>query len=206
MDIEQTGLQTIITVFISFIVILAIFLSLTWVGWKREGRRGDTCPYTHEPMRLGVDVAASLNFYVNAFLQEQERPNNPDIDFGKAAYCPKTGRIFPNCVQAGEQISLSWNFIQKRYKGAFVSWGSMSPEEQGVVKLLHESVDEFQTEKSSPKLRPEDVEEEYALTSPGPLYIDKATRVLMGWKKVPGTYFEVLVVQSPTFQTLEETI
>jgi hypothetical protein len=157
-------------------------------------------------MRLGIDVASSLASYVNAYLQEQEQPDNPDIDFGNAAYCPQSGRIFPNCVHAGEQVALSWDFIKKRYKGAFVSWGSLTEEERGVVKLLHETVEEFQTEKSSYKLRPEDVEGEYVVMAPGPLYIDKATRVLMGWKKVPGTYFEVLVVQKPKFQTIEETL
>lgn len=206
MDIEQVGFHAIIVVFFSFFTILGILFLLLWVGWKKEGRRGDTCPYTHEPMRLGCDVAASLAAYVNAFLQEQQKPDNPDIDFGYAAYCPKTGRIFPHCVQAGEQVSLSWDFLKQRYKGAFVSWGSLSEEERGILKLLHEYIEEFQIEKSSPEFRPEKIEEEYALLSPGPLYVDKATKVLMGWKKVPGTYFEVLVVQKPKFQSIEETL
>ena len=206
MDIEQVGFHTIIAVFFSFFGILIILISLLWIGWKKEGRRGDTCPYTRESMRLGCDVAASLAAHVNAYLQEQQKPDNPDIDFGCAAFCPKTGRIFPHCVQAGEQISLSWDFIRRQYKGSFVSWGSLSEEERGIVKLLHEYVEEFQTEQSSPMLRPEEIEEEYAFLAPGPLYIDKATKVLVGWKKVPGTYFEVLVVQKPKFQSIEETL
>ena len=206
MNVEQLGYGTIVVVFLSFAMTLGILVFFLWFDWKKEGRRGDTCPYTHEPMCLGVDVAASLAAYVNAFLIEQEQPDNPEIDFERAAYCPKTGRIFPDCVRPGEQISLSWDFIKRRYPGTFISWGALPEEERGVIKLLHDSFESFQTEKNSSKLRPEDVENEYATALPGPLYVDKSKKVLMGWKKVPGTYFEVLVVQKPKFQSLEETL
>jgi hypothetical protein len=205
-SIETLGVQTIIVVVASFVITLSILVSFAWFGWKKEIRRGDTCPYTKEPMRLGMDIANSLTVYVNAFLQEQQKMDNPPIDFSKAAYCPKTGRIFTDCVSGGDQIYLGWDFLHKRCKGTFVSWGSLSEEEQGVLKLLHESVDEFQTEKSSKRLRLEEVEEEFAELAPGPLYVDRRERTLMGWKKVPGTYFEVLVVQRPKFQSVEETL
>ena len=206
MNVEQVGYGAVVVVFLSFLVSFVILIFFTWFGWKKEGRRGDTCPYTHEPMRLGVDIATSLTGYVNAFIKEQEQPDNPDIDFAKAAYCPKTGRIFPECVQPGEQVSLSWDFIKRRYKGTFVPWGALSEEERGVIKLLHDSLEGFQTEKNSLMLRPEDIEEDLATVTPGPLYVDRSAKILMGWKKVPGTYFEVLVVQKPKFQSLEETL
>lgn len=196
-----------ITVILSILaVILFVLSSLLWLGWKKEGRRGDVCPYSGKPMRLGMDVARSIAGFVQAFLSEQQKPDNPPIDFVRAAYCPETGRIFPECVSSNEQVVLSWNFIQKRCRGTFVSWGSLSPEEQGVVKLLHDSLEGFQTESSSKISQPERVEETYALCSPGPLYIDRSTKILLGWKKVPGTYFEVLVVQHPKYSSLEETL
>jgi hypothetical protein len=105
-----------------------------------------------------------------------------------------------------EQVILSWKFLNQRCTRTFVSWGALSEEEKGILKLLHGSLEEYQTEKSSMNLRPEDVEEEFFSISPGPLYVDRKEKVVMGWKKVPGTYFEVLVVQQPRFQSLEETL
>ena len=35
------------------------------------------------------------------------------------------------------------------------------------------------------------------MTRPGPLYVDIETKVLLGWKVVPGTDLEVLIVQKP---------
>jgi hypothetical protein len=157
-------------------------------------------------MRLGIDVARSIAGMVHAFLEEQSQPKNPKIDFVRAAYCPVTGRIFPECVSPAEQVELSWNFINQRCEGTFVSWGSLSEEEKGIVKILHDSFEGFQTEQSSSHHRPEDIEEDLVSLSPGPLYVDRKTKVVMGWKKVPGTYFEVLIVQQPSFQSLEETL
>jgi hypothetical protein len=157
-------------------------------------------------MRLGIDVAKSITGMVQAFLEEQPQPENPKIDFVRAAYCPVTGRIFPDCVSPSEQVTLSWSFIKQRCEGTFVSWGSLSEEERGILRLLHGTLEGYQTEQSSSRPRPEGVEEEFSVLSPGPLYADRKTKVLVGWKKVPGTYFEVLVVQQPRFQSLEETL
>lgn len=205
--VEELGIQTVFVLFFSFFAILFILFLLLRFSWKREIQRGDLCPYTKQPMRLGMDVARSLAAHVNAFLIEQPTEgDNRAIEFDRAAYCPETGRIFPDCVTVSEQVVLSWDFIAKRSKGTFVSWGSLSEEERGVARLLHESLDGFQTEASSLRPRPQDVEEDFALLSPGPLYIDRQTRIVVGWKKVPGTYFEVLVVQRPRFQSMEETL
>ena len=157
-------------------------------------------------MRLGIDVARSMTCMVDVFMQDQPQPENPKIDFAAAAYCPATGRIFPNCVGPNEQVTLTWDFLSHRHKGTYVSWGSLSEEEQGILKLLHGSLEGYQTEKSSKRFRPEDVEEEFCSLAPGPLYVDRKEKVVIGWKKVPGTHFEVLVVQRPRFQSLEETL
>lgn len=205
-QIEEVGFQAILLICGSLFAIVLILFFLLWVGWKKEGVRGNVCPYCRRTMRLGIDVAKSISMMVNAFLQEQPQPENPQIDFSKAAYCPVSGRIFPNCVSGVEQVTLSWRFLNERASGTFVSWGSLPEEERGILKLLHGSLEEFQTEKSSAHSRPEDVEEEYISLAPGPLYVDRTSKVVMGWKKVPGTYFEVLVVQRPRFQSLEETL
>ncbi len=190
-------------------ILIALFLFLIfifWIVWKREGIRGDRCPYCKRPLRLGADVALSLAGIVNAFLQEEPQPENPPIDFLLASYCPQTGRIFPNTVTGKEHVILSWDFLKRCWLGTFISWGVLSEEERGVLRLLHGSLDGFQTEHSSNHVVPESVEEEFSSLAPGPLYVDQKTKVVIGWKKVPGTYFEVLVVQQPKFQSLDETL
>jgi hypothetical protein len=206
MPIEETGFRVIFILVATLVGVIFVLFSLLWVGWKEESIRGDRCPYTNAPMLLGIDIAKTIAKMVNVFLAEHPSEDNPPINFEMAAYCSETGRIFPNCVTSSEKIRLSWDFISARASGTFVSWGSISEEERGVVRLLHDSLEGFQTEKSSMRLKPQDVEEEYARLSPGPLYIDRRTRILMGWKRVPGTRFEVLIVQRPKFQSLEETL
>ena len=55
----------------------------------------------------------------------------------------------------------------------------------------------FQTEYSSQISAPSKVEPFYAMTTPGPLYVDLDTKVLLGWKSVPLTDLEIMVVQKP---------
>ena len=65
------------------------------------------------------------------------------------------------------------------------------------VKERHSAIDGFQTERSSPEPSPTKVESMYVYTKPGPLYVDINSMVLMGWKLVPDTSVEVLIVQQP---------
>jgi hypothetical protein len=92
---------------------------------------------------------------------------------------------------------VDWTFLQKRYPGHWVSWGSLSKEQQEAIRDVHESLGKFQTQESSPTPAPRAVEPEYAYTKPGPLYVDLETKILLGWQVVPGTDFEVLIVQKP---------
>lgn len=186
--------------------LLAILLLFLFLGWKREVIHGNRCPYTNGVMQFGVDIARSLQTHINAFVHEFPEEDNPEIDFSKAALSPMTGRIFPDCVVNGKKIVLDWSFLQKRCPGSFLSWGAFSEEEKGVLRLLHPSLEGFQTEQSSSMPRPERVEREYALLSPGPLYVERNTKIVVGWKRVPGTSFEVLIVQRPLFQSIEETL
>jgi hypothetical protein len=205
--VEELGYQTIFVVVLSLIIVFGLLSFLLWNNWRKEGVRGDLCLYSGRPMRLGVDIARSMADYINEFLKTlPNASDNPPIDMTKAAFCPVTGRIFPDCVSSSERINLGWDFLSKRCPGTFVSWGSLPEHERGELKLLHSSFDGFQTEKSSPLPRPQNIDEQYALLAPGPLYVDRVKKVVIGWKKVPGTYFEVLVVQRPVFQSIEETL
>lgn len=205
--VEELGYQTIAVVIFFLVVVIGLLSFLLWTNWKKEGVRGDLSPYSGRPLRLGMDIARSMAEFINSYLAElPDKEDNPPIDMSKAAYCPVTGRIFSDCVSSSERIVLGWDFVSKRFPGTFVSWGSLSDHEKGEVKLLHESLEWFQTEKSSPLPRPQDIDEQYSLLSPGPLYVDRVQKVLVGWRKIPGTYFEILVVQRPKFQSIEETL
>lgn len=205
-DFESLGQSAIFVLLFSFFFILAILGGLLWYGWWVSKKRGSLCPYTKKPMRLGVDIAPSMIRFVEEFLLSHPQPDNPPIDFRMAAVCPETGRIFPNCIKRGEIVKLDWTFLRKRFSGNYVSWGSLSELEQGTLRMLHESLIGYQTEKSSTNPMPEDVSSYYALLQPGPLYVDRSTKILLGWKEVPGTQFEVLIVQRPIYQSIDETL
>ena len=66
-----------------------------------------------------------------------------------------------------------------------------------VIRRQHGSLDGFQTDHSSSQSIPRLVEPEFAYLKPSPLLVDFNTATLMGWKQVPGTDFEVLIVQKP---------
>lgn len=155
---------------------------------------------------LGVDFPKSLTRQVEEFLKGLPQPENGPFDINYAAICRDTKRIFPNAVTRGEVIRLNWDFLDKRYRGNWVSWGSLSEMQQGMIKLHHRSVEGFQLEKSCPNRKPEDIESWYAILRPGPLYVDVATKILLGWQRVPGTDFEVLVVKKPDYDSIDEVL
>lgn len=119
------------------------------------------------------------------------------FDFRKASFCRETGRIFQNTINWMDIIHVDWNYLQSRFPGQFVSWGSLSRDQQAEIREAHESLEGFQIRFSSKRPAPINVEAEFALMKPGPLYVDISTKVLLGWKEVPGTELEVLIVQRP---------
>lgn len=205
-NVESLGYNAIFLLIFSFFFVLGILAFLLWIGWWVSTKKGSVSPYTKKPMQLGVDVAHSVRSFVDAFLLSHSQPENNCIDFDTAAYCPDTGRIFPECVRKGEIIKLTWEFLTKRYPGNWVSWGSLSEHEQAILKMCHESLFGFQTEHSCQRTAPDEIDSYHALLKPGPLYVDRVTKNLLGWKEVSGTEFEVLIVQKPIYQSIDETI
>jgi hypothetical protein len=204
--IETLGNQAIWMLFLSVFLFVLILCFLLWFGRWVSKNRGSVCPYTKKPMMLGVDLPVSFARQVEEFMKSQPQPENEPFDCCKSAICRETGRIFPNAIKRGEIIWLDWSFLEKRFPGNWVSWGSLPLDKQGVIKLCHTSLDGFQTEKSAPQQLPEHIGQDYIYTKPGPLYVDVAKKTLLGWKCVPGTYLEVLIVQKPQYDSIDETI
>jgi hypothetical protein len=162
-----------------------------------SGRAMGISPYTGIPLRRATDLTYFAAERVLRFLYEFQQYDNRIFKLSRAAYCRETGRIFTNCVTWLDTVKVDWTFLQKRYPGSYVSWGSLNKDQQQAVRDAHESLEGFQTEISSPTPSPRGIEPEYAYTKPGPLYVDIETKVLLGWMVVPSTDLEVLIVQKP---------
>jgi len=154
-------------------------------------------PYSKLPLQRGSELSYDTSIKVLRFLYDMHQYDNRIFNLRQAAVCRETGRIFPDAVTWYDRIKVDWSFLQKRYPGKYVSWGSLIPEQQELLRAMHESLEDFQTEFSSPNPQPRAIEAKYAFAKPGPLYVDIETNVLLGWKIVPDTDFEVLVVQKP---------
>ncbi len=196
-NVESVGYIAILFLILSIFFIILMLCSLLWIGWKLGRQRGALSPYSHQPMQLGIDISESLALAVEEYFYRLNQEENPIFDIRKAALCKSTRRLFPNCVNQFGVVSIDWTFLHKRYPGNYRSWGSLSHTEQAFIRSCHATMEDFQTELSSQNPFPKDIEPYYAMTVPGPLYVDLGSKVLLGWKCVPGTTIEVLVVQLP---------
>jgi hypothetical protein len=193
---DSTGMWVVLvalTIFLAFVLLIALF----WFGWWASQRAQGVSPYTGLPLRRATDLAYYSAERVVRYLHDLHQYDNRIFKFSRAAFCRETGRIFQDCVTWFEVVRMDWNFLQRRYPGQYVSWGSLNNVQQEAIRSVHESLEGFQTIESSPTPSPRSIEPEYAYSKPGPLYVDLNTQILLGWKIVPGTDLEVLIVQKP---------
>lgn len=192
LELNPGDLAIFWVVFVGVLVALAWF---AWFGWRMSWNQIDVSPYSGMPLRYARDIGFSQSEKIYSFLFEMKQYDNRMFPLDKASFCRDTGRIFPDSVNWLGSIRVNWGFLQKKMKGQYVSWGSLTREQQQDLLRRHESLEGFQTEISSPTALPKGIESEYAFTRPGPLYVDVSSGTLVGWKAVPGTEFEVLVIQ-----------
>lgn len=195
---EAAALLFIIGMLLCALGVLALF----YMGWWLTNRPGSSSPYTGAPMALGSNLSYEAVRKVHAYLESLPSNENQFFELNKAAVCRETGRVFPNSVNYMEIVSVNWGFLNKRYPGTYVSWGSLSNEEKETVLSSHSSLEGFQTEHSCPNSSPKEIDSVNVMSVPGPLYVDVEARVLLGWKRVPGTGLEVLVVQCPNLSQI----
>lgn len=182
-----------------FIVIVFLLLfALCLFGMWLSRRPNSLSLYSKLPMRRATELSYDSLEKVLRYLFYLHQYDNRIFSIKKASFCRETGRIFPDTVNWYNKVELDWSYLQQRYPGHYVSWGSLTEEQQLIVSNAHESLEGFQTAFSSPHPQPRQIEAKYAFASPGPLYVDIETKVLLGWKIVPGTDLEVLIVQKPT--------
>lgn len=179
-----------------FLVLMGLLASFIYGIWVNRST-SCPCPYTGRSLRKGSDIHWMTKEKVLRYLYSMHDYHNRMFDPNSAAFCRDTGRIFPNAVTWYGVIKVDWGFLQKRFPGNFVSWGSLTEEQKITIIDRHQSLEGFQTAVSSPTASPRKIEPEYSQIKPGPLYVDVDTGVLLGWKCVPDTELEVLVVQKP---------
>lgn len=184
---------------ISFAILITFFLLVAafWFSWWFSGRAQGISPYTGLPLRRTTELSYYYAKNVVRFMRDFHQYDNRPFNLRRSAFCRDTGRIFPDCVTIFETVKLDWTFLKKRFPGNYVSWGSLNKEQKDAVKDLHDSLDGFQTEISCPDPSPRSIDPAYVMIKPGPLYVDIHTKVLLGWKEVPDTDLEVLIVQKP---------
>lgn len=175
----------------------AFLFFVFWLGWWISLRPHSVSPYTGIPLRRASELSYYSKEKVLKYLHDLQQYDNPIFKFNHAAFCRETGRIFTHAVTWIDTIKIDWGFLQKRYPGHYVSWGSLNEAQQQYIRDAHDSLEGFQVEMSSPEPAPRSIESKYAYTKPGPLYVDLQTKILLGWKEVPGTDLEVLIVQKP---------
>lgn len=184
--------------FSALILFSFAFLALLfWIGWRMTQRSQAVSPYTGVPLRRTTEISYHSAELVLGYLYDLHQYDNRIFKLSRSAFCRETGRIFQDCVTIFDTIKIDWTFLQKRYPGNWISWGSLAKDQQEAIREVHASLDRFQTLESSPTPSPRGIESEYVYTKPGPLYVDLETKILLGWQLVPGTDFEVLVVQKP---------
>lgn len=197
MENYQEGYTYVIYLSIAILLSLVVALVSCVIGYRLLNQQPSLSPYTKLPLRRATDLSYDTKERVLRFLFEMHQYDNPMFELDKAAFCRETGRIFPNAVTWFGTIKLDWTFLNKRYPGHYVSWGSLSDSQQEIIRNAHHSLEGFQTDYSCREAAPSRIQPFYAATIPGPLYVDLETKVLVGWKQVPQTSLEVLVVQKP---------
>lgn len=177
--------------------IFGLLMGSFLLGFWLSRRQVCPSPYTGLPLRRGSDLSYGSIESILRYLYHMHQYDNRMFDLNHAAYCRETGRVFPNAIGWLGIIRVDWNFLQKRYPGNYVSWGSLTDMQKEMISHSHHSLSGYQTDLSSPEPSPRKIEPEFAFAKPGPLYVDLETRICLGWKCVPDTDFEVLIVQKP---------
>lgn len=196
-NLVQTGQSaTVVTWLLLFAIALLIGAFFSF-GWWLTNRHGSRSPYTKTPLARASLLPFSSVQKVHAFLDQIHDADNPFLDLNRAVVCRETGRIFPEAINRFGVITVGWSFLRRRAPGEWISWGALRPEEQQAVFAAHGPLHGFQCKQSSAKPNPQAIDEASAWASPGPCYVDLASKRVMGWKRVPGTELEVLVVQKP---------
>lgn len=192
-----------LAVLIVFFLLLIVFGFGVWISRQSNS----LSPYSGTPLRLASDLDIETKEKIVRYLYKYHQYDNRIFEFSEASFCRETGRIFQDSVTWYGVAYVDWNFLRQRCPGNYVSWGSLTLSQQEAILNTHGTLEGYQIEFSSLNPSPRAAGKEYTMLKPGPLYVDVENQVLLGWKEVPGTDIEVLIVQKPkpyVIKVLEE--
>ena len=181
------------------LITLALLGVIAWWNWQHSVEVETLSLYAKSPLRRMQDLSYGAIGKVYLYMTSFHQYDNRMFNIHRMAYCRQTGRIFPDCIDIFGRVRLDWTFLQKRYPGTWISWGSLDQLQQEDVRRAHATLEGYQTHLNSARPSPRSIEPEFAMAKPGPLYVDIETKILLGWKIVPGTDLEVLIVQKPKY-------
>jgi hypothetical protein len=191
-------MDTVSAVFILLALVILLMGTILWIGWTLTVKsKRALSPYSKTPLRYASTIRYTTKFIVQKYLKDMEDYHNRVFNINDAAVDRENGMLFPDCVSWTGRIRVDWTFLQKRRPGNWVSWGSLPIDRQQDFFEKHGSLTDFQTEFSSPSPLPQNVEMEYVYIKPGPLYVNLENDEVMGWKIIPHTDLQVLVVKEP---------
>ena len=193
---------TTLLIFTILVLVLGLCIAAIWIGWWMQNRGRTLSPYTGLPLRKTTELSYSSLAKVHNYLTSYLQYDNRMFIIRRASYCRDTGRIFPDSVTWFGEIKMNWGFLRKRYPGNWISWGSLNKDQQDAVRAFHETLADFQTEFSCPEPAPRYIDDKFVYSKPGPLYVDLDSKTLLGWKSIPDSDLEVLIVQKPNKQSL----
>ena len=75
---------------------------------------------------------------VLGYLFDLSQYDNRVFKVRNAAFCRETGRVFQDCITWFDTINVDWTFLQKRHPGNYISWGSLSKEQQEAIREAHQ--------------------------------------------------------------------
>ena len=193
----ETSSSWVIIFSFAILATICILGLILWFTWRSFTSGFAISPYTGAPLRKAKDIPYFTKEKINLYLRSYKQYDNSPFSFDRATFCRDTNRIFPDSISFLGIAKVDWSFLMKRYPGNYLSWGSLQSDQQTFIRESHESLAGFQTDNSCPNQLPREITPEYVYTRPGPLYVDLSSKVLLGWKLVPETNIEVLVVQKP---------
>ncbi len=192
-------MSDILVVLLVLLVVFGLMGALAWWNWQYSVEIDAISLYAKSPLRRVQDLSYGAIGKVYLYLTSYHQYDNRMFNIQRITYCRETGRIFPDSIDIFGRVHLNWTFLNKRHRGTWVSWGSLTQAQQESIRRAHTSLEDYQTQFSSPQPSPRAIEPQYAMSKPGPLYVDIETKTLLGWKVVPGTDLEVLIVQKPKY-------
>lgn len=167
---------------LGFIIFFSLIIGATYYLYWWSHLKGRKSPFSGKLLARGEEIFYACAEKIYFFSSELSQPENASFDLAEAVFCRETNRIFPSSINAFGEINLIRNYLKKYYPSKLVPWFRLTDSEKVKLASMHSSLEGFQIGKS---------------LSLGPLFVDRKRSILVGWKRIPETKMEIIVIQKP---------